>query len=246
MKVHRDGIFVGVAVIVVCICLDVVDSWAGSRELWEGMSEALDSMIEERDCLDEDKLSGAGDGAQCRSRSQERMSRFQEEVRRRQEAKQAKQQQEEIKRERQRQAARFNQFQEERPATSIPDWSSSVPAVPGANQDRRVNTDRYQHNPANEAARCISIDSSNKRLYGVRFVNTCSYSIEITWCANTKRDPRNCDAGYDSDTGIAPGGSWPIDSLDKALSWEYGACRKETMYKTTEMSGRKEYRCVDR
>lgn len=105
---------------------------------------------------------------------------------------------------------------------------------------------RHQHNPANEATRCISIDNSKRQLYGVRFVNICSYSIEITWCANTKSDPRNCDAGYDSITGIAPGGSWPIASLDKALSWEYGACRNGTMYKTTEMSARKEYRCVDR
>jgi hypothetical protein len=246
MKVHQRCIFVGVAVIVVCVCLDAVGSWGGSRELWEGMSEALDSMIEERDCFDEDKLSGASNGAQCRSRTQERMSRFQEEVRRRQEAKQAKQQQEENERERQRQAVRLNQLQEERPSVSIPNWSSPVPAVPDASQERRVNTDRNQHNPSNEAARCIAIDNSNRRLYGVRFVNTCSYSVEITWCANTKRDPRNCDAGYDSTTGIAPGGSWPIASLDKALSWEYGACKKGTMFGTSEMSGRKEYRCIDR
>lgn len=127
--------------------------------------------------------------------------------------------------------------------TAVPGSGGSSASSPGSSGNAGT---RYQHNPANEASRCISIDSS-KQLYGVSFINNCSFSIEVTWCANTQRQPSNCAVGgYDSTSTIKAGGKISISPLDKALSWEYGACKKGAMYFTSEMSNRREYKCVDR
>lgn len=104
---------------------------------------------------------------------------------------------------------------------------------------------RYRHNPAHEANQCIAIDKS-KKLYGAEFVNTCSFTVGVHWCANTSKDLSNCNRGYDSYLKLLPGASAPIDPLDKAVSWEYVACKGDTMYFTSDMSKRKETKCLDR
>lgn len=249
MKMCQKWIFIGIAMIVACIgCLGVTDGWAGSRELWEGVGQALDSMIEERDCFDENKLSGGGDGARCRTQSQERMSRFQEEIRRRQEAKEARQRQDEEAREHQRQLSELNRQRAE--SVVVPVQPRQGNAVPSLQPDQRqfdTRTDRYQHNPANEATRCITVRSGEKGFFSTHIYNNCAFPIEVTWCANSQQEPNRCNVrGHDSRDFISAGGKTDMAEAFRPISWEYGACMKGTMWKLPEMSRRKEFRCVDR
>lgn len=223
--------------------------WAGSREMWEGVSESIDTLIEERDCLDEDKLSGGGDGTRCRARSHERMSRFQEEIRRRQEAKEARQRQEEESREYQRQLSERNRLREQPVVVPVqPMPKNDIPSFQADQGRFDTGRDRYQHNPANEASRCVSVREENA-LFTYYFHNTCSFPIELIYCANTQVRPNNCqERGYDNLTMLGPGrkDAMTTTARGKPISWEYGACKKGAMYYTSEMSNRREYKCVDR
>ena len=112
------------------------------------------------------------------------------------------------------------------------------------------SSSRHQHNPANEATKCISVDTTSPSgvfSYGARFVNTCSFAIEVTWCSNTRSQPNHCnERGFDNLHTFRAGGTYPINAIEKAISWDYAACKQGTMFSMTEMSRRKEFICEDR
>ena len=105
-------------------------------------------------------------------------------------------------------------------------------------------TTTHTNNPANFATRCTSVQE-DKGLFSFYFHNNCAFPIAVTWCANSKEEPNRCNTrGFDStELNIPVGGRWPMAEGFRPISWEYLACRKDTLYYSTDMARNKQAIC---
>jgi hypothetical protein len=106
-------------------------------------------------------------------------------------------------------------------------WGSARPAP-----SPTTGSDSKQHNPANDALKCIAIYNENelkargyKTIKSSMMVNTCPFSVSVQWCVEAGNGHRgDCKPGYANLWDLGANGTWGIDSQYQSV--HYAACRK--------------------
>lgn len=95
-----------------------------------------------------------------------------------------------------------------------------------------------QHNPANEATRCVQIQDSRN---GANFYNSCNFAVELTWCV----DGVDCNPGYSNTWTLGAGRQWPIQGTSKQRRQiYYAACKGANSFNhTSDLGRRKQHSC---
>lgn len=85
---------------------------------------------------------------------------------------------------------------------------------------------------------CISIKGNS-------FLNTCSFTVSITWCyVSSDGFADTCDNGFSGDVTIGAGKKWPVNPGGTFRSVEYVACRGAyTLSASFEDSRNKRTKC---
>jgi hypothetical protein len=93
-------------------------------------------------------------------------------------------------------------------------------------RDRAEKSNKV-HNHANDATSCLSVVATGTKVeWGAagkfKLVNTCSYPVQASWCANTS----DCQSGHGNLWSIGAGKDYPIFFADaSAPDIRVGACR---------------------